>query len=626
MKKLFSLAIIFCFTVLSGILLMSCGKTQTFKIEMQKLGDNKDLYEVVIKNYDTKESKTDGSLYVAEDDNVRVEIYAARTGVDFSDLKVILQGAEKQVIESGQYTGLDNGLYYGYFLIPRVESDISMSFEGAKLQKLRFRFEGELLNNAANAEKMRLAQIDISETSESNYVNLYNFLAGSQSKEVSNTFRDSEETLERSFKIKFTGVDPISISESDCFKYRFSDEEEWQPVQSCSMKEGVYHITVATIEDAKICYIKINFANAEFANYDIVTPQANRSYAVESLTDAVTYKEEAKIKVTHLLDYAVANYSKVEVFANDLKLAKVEGSEQENEEGQMECEYLLPAENTPKWTGGEDQYTIRVEGVEYVGNVFTVSATSEEDGSANKVFNPEVYQVDSYGARQEVLGVDGTGLPVVLGSEKVVLAWAYNYDETAEGYVSRYDLYDVDLYDGETKILNIKNCIGNSQEDVTATLAGGYKFVAIYNEQTERFDQFKIEFDCTANKNFVFKNFKPYSKVSSVSWDFDDERLSKIEFAILDTITYETSEWTALERVTPSVKSVTSTDAIVIRIEGSEKFERYEIDVEGQPVVKQEALYNVETVDDKVYTTFVFLLSEVQYKTADFKIVLIEYL
>ena len=88
MKKLFSLAIIFCFTFLSGILFMSCGKTQTFKIEMQKLGDNKDLYEVVIKNYDTKETKVDGSLYVQQDDNVRVEIHAARTGVDFSELKV----------------------------------------------------------------------------------------------------------------------------------------------------------------------------------------------------------------------------------------------------------------------------------------------------------------------------------------------------------------------------------------------------------------------------------------------------------------------------------------------------------------------------------------------------------
>lgn len=626
MKKLFSLAIIFCFTFLSGILLMSCGKSQTFKIEMQKLGDNKDLYEVVIKNYDTKETKTDSVLYVEQDDNVRVEIYASRSGVDFSDLKVVLQGAEKQVIESGQYTAIDGGLYYGYFLIPRVESNVSMTFEGAKLQKLKFRFEGELLNNAQNAEKMRLAQIDISENDQPRYVNLYNFLAGSQSKEVSNTFREDEETLVRSFKIKFTGVDPVSIVDADCFKYRFSEEEAWQPVQSCTLSEGVYHVTVGSIEDAQICYIKINFANAEFSEYNVVSPLANRTYAVEVLQSESTYKQETRIKVTHLLDYAVADYSNVSVFANDLKLEKVDGSETENEDGHIECEYIIPAENTPKWTGGEDQYVIRVEGVRYVGNVFAISSASEEDSYTSGMSSPEIYQIDSYGDRQEVLGVDSEGKPVVLGSEKVVFAWEYDYDEISQGYIGRFDLYDIDLYDGETKILNIKSCLGNSTEDVETTLANGYKLIATYNAETERFDEFKLEFTCTADKNFVFKNFKPYSKVSNISWDFDDERISKIEFAILDTLTDETTEWTVLERAVDAVKSVTSTDVILIRIEGSDKFERYEIDVVGQPVVKDESRYTVETVDDKVYTTFVFALSELQYKNADFTLVLNEYL
>ncbi len=625
MKKLFSLAIIFCFTFLSGILLMSCGKAQTFKIEMQKLGDNKDLYEVVIKNYDTKESKIDGSLYVAEDDNVRVEIHASRTGVDFSELKVVLQGAEKQVIESGQYTAVDGGLYYGYFLLPRVEEDISMTFEGAKLQKLKFRFEGELLNNAQNAEKMRLAQIDISETDQPKYVNLYNFLAGDQSKEVSNTFRDSEDTLDRSFKIKFTGVDPVAISEAECFKFRFSEEDPWQPVQSCFLKEGVYHVTVGSIEDAQICYVKISFANAEFSQYEIVTPQTNRSYAVETVQSDTTYKQPATIKVTHLLDYAVANYSNVSVYANDLKLEKVEGSEQENEDGNTECEYILPSENTPKWTGGEDNYVIRVEGVRYVGNVFTVSASSEEENS-NKMIDPEIYQLDSYGTRQDVLGVDSEGKPVVLASETVALAWSYKYDEILHGYSSRYDLYDVDLYDGETKILNIKSCLGNNTENIETTLANGYKFFATYNAESERFDEFRIEFTCAADKNFVFKNFKPYNKVSSIAWDFDDERISKIEFAILNTLNEEMTDWILLERASASVKSVTSTDVIVIRIEGSDRFERYEIDVEGQPVVKEEGRYNVETVDDKVYTTFAFAISELQYENADFTIKLISYL
>ena len=625
MKKLFSLAIIFCFTFLSGILFMSCGKTQTFKIEMQKLGDNKDLYEVVIKNYDTKETKVDGSLYVQQDDNVRVEIHAARTGVDFSELKVELQGIEKQVIESGQYTAIEGGLYYGYFLLPRVEKDISMTFEGAKLQKLKFRFEGELLNNAQNAEKMRLAQIDISETNQPKYVNLYNFLAGDQSKEVSNTFRDSEDSLERSFKIKFTGVDPVAISEADCFKFRFSEEEQWQSVQSCMLKEGVYHVTVGSIEDAQICYVKIGFANAEFSQYEIVAPQANRSYAVETVQSETTFKQPATIKVTHLLDYAVANYSDVEVYANDLKLAKVEGSETENEDGNVECEYLLPSENTPKWTGGEDDYVIRVEGIKYVGNVFGVSVTSEE-ATATNIINSQLYQLDSYGTRQDVLGVDSEGKPVVLASETVALAWSYPYDEILQGYTSRYDLYDIDLYDGETKVLNIKSCLGNSTENIETTLANGYKFFATYNAASERFDEFRIEFICTADKNFVFKNFKPYSKISSISWDFDDERISKIEFAILNTINEEMTEWTLLERASTSVKSVTSTDAIVVRIEGSEQFERYEIEVEGQPVVKEEGRYNVEIVDDKVYTTFVFAISELQYTNADFKIKLISYL
>ena len=81
-----------------------------------------------------------------------------------------------------------------------------------------------------------------------------------------------------------------------------------------------------------------------------------------------------------------------------------------------------------------------------------------------------------------------------------------------------------------------------------------------------------------------------------------------------------------MERASASVKSVTSTDAIVVRIEGSEQFERYEIEVEGQPVIKEEGRYNVEIVDDKVYTTFVFAISELQYTNADFKIKLISYL
>jgi hypothetical protein len=338
-----------------------------------------------------------------------------------------------------------------------------------------------------------------------------------------------------------------------------------------------------------------------------------------------TFKQPATIKVTHLLDYAVANYSDVEVYANDLKLAKVEGSETENEDGNVECEYLLPSENTTKWTGGEDEYVIRVEGIKYVGNVFGVSVTSEEPTATNAI-NSQLYQLDSYGTRQDVLGVDSEGKPVVLASETVALAWSYKYDEILQGYTSRYDLYDIDLYDGETKVLNIKSCLGNSTENIETTLANGYKFFATYNAQSERFDEFRIEFICTADKNFVFKNFKPYSKVSSISWDFDDERISKIEFAILNTINEEMTEWTLLERASASVKSVTSTDAIVVRIEGSEQFERYEIEVEGQPVVKEEGRYNVEIVDDKVYTTFVFAISELQYTNADFKIKLISYL
>lgn len=626
-------------TMVSGFLLFACNGANYFELQVL---ESSNLVEVSIKQGNkAMEAEADGKYNIEKGSNLKVEISAKEYGVDMSALSVKMEGVEKKLILNEDYnTTSDKGvLNYGYFLISNTNSNLQIIISGAKRVKSTFTFEisQQQLENENIVEKLKMTYIDLTikqevedtveqdpentETPDTTepYKNLYEFLTGDQSKSFEREF-DSVEGIEnkyKTFKVKFDGINPFNLADGFPFKVVGKDNVK-QTISDMILVDDKYFVVdlgnIGKFDEYKIV---VDFSEIGFNQYNISLPTDNLTYTVRVDGEVVDFSQEKILTLKKLLSVDKADYSNVKMFANSYQLSKIEGSETEKE-----VKFLIPKGITPFTTGGFNVYRVSVLDIDYVVPAYSLSASSNEGSLSNGTFiKPGIFAVDEEGYVLGITGIGPNGEKLGLEGEKCALLWNYEYDYATRSYHSMFDLYDYNIYANDKQIMNVKEILADETADVVLDLADGLKFKATYNSSSETFDRFQIEFVCNSDMDFKFDDFVVFEKNINVGFDFDDERIDTVEYAITS---YNTTnlDWQELSRAESVMVSVTGKQLVVFRL-GSTKntIGTHEFTIVNKNISNSWLEGEVQIENGINYTILKFVVSDIQYSgSMDFKL------
>ncbi|MBP3431935.1 MAG: hypothetical protein J6K39_03690 [Clostridia bacterium] len=550
MKKLLSIFSVFCFTLIAGVCLTACQGVTDQIISFKEY--DKNVYEVtLLKDGETMTSDENGKFAVTTEDEITVKISAVKYGVDFSELVVKINNQSKSLNLNKNYSGVAGGdLYYGWFTIPmkQIKSDVEVDISGAKQMQSTFTFEATNLADDSVVEKLTGAKINL-ETIGGEYVNLYTYLTSEAEKTYTRTYDATEGNANtyRTFKLKFEYdqkevVGIYDFSEQNLpFTIKTANGVE-RAIAGCTLvNDNYYLVDLGDIGEEKAYTIVVDFSLLKFKKFQISRPVSNSAYAVELGSSTIDYSQEGTVAVSKLLDDSIADYSNMKVKLNNLELEEVVVPEPvENV-----SVYKIPKHITPEIVGGTNVYTLKIEGIEYKVDFYSLYANSTDGGEENPLVIPEITGLDEEGNKISVGTVGSNGQHVVFDGQKVAVVWSYR--QVGGNYRTVYDLYDYNIYGNGTKILNIKEQIGEATENVEKTV-GVYTLKATYNATTQKFDSFSLEFVCSEDVIFTFRDFVKHQKSAKIGYSFDDSRVEGVSFAIIDNAeaAAQIAEWTSL--------------------------------------------------------------------------------
>lgn len=597
MKKWFALSLICCLTLFSGIFLTACGGIKTIEVKMVET--EMPLYDIKLSvEGEDLIADPNGKFLVDDGVKLRVDIAAKSYGVDFSGLTIKIGKTEKEIVKDVTYSihPEDNKLHYGYFLVSKVNSNMTISISGVKGVESKFTFEGVNLEDEDVIARLKNTSIDITlpqenveqqpteppveelpeqtveqepaaeeEEEVSPYINLYDFLTGDGDKSYTRKY-DVEQSNSNpyfTFKLKFGGVDPYEFTENDFpFKIKKVGGVE-QNIAGLNFDYNTksFYVNLGKLDGAAEYIIVVDFSRLRNKQFIIAKPTQNSTYNVELDKEVIDFETEATLTLTkHLEESGKADYSNMEVFLNYEKLEMIEGSNVGNV-----VKYKIPSGITPASTNGFNLYQVRVTGIEYTVEQYSIYANSAEYNGTNFIV-PEITAIDEEGNDIGPIGFGANGEQISLAGQRNAVFWEYRYDEDNGGYISAYDLYDYDIDNNGTVILNVKEVIGDRTVSFEKTLENGYKFKATYNKERQAFDKFALEFVCSGNTHITFSNYKPYEKNIDVSYSFEDERVLSVEFAVMSLDGQMATEWASLTKNVAQRISVSGKQVVAFRI------------------------------------------------------------
>ncbi len=548
MKKI--LTVVFCaaLTLLFGGVLTACsGGATHISFSLQR----SDLVSVEVEvDGESVRAGSDGRYQVATGSNVRVRIYARQYGVDMSGLHVVANGKERQVwTYNSDFDSLTAGgdLYFGYVLFPDIDSSLKIEISGVESFSNEFAFEN--VEGTEAEQRLKMAYIKL--PGSPMFVNFYNFLQEGKPFTIDIVGQNSEA---RSFQMKFVGsgsndgIDPYVITHSNPFQLQYENSEHevvTRGMQGVSYSGGIYTFSLGEIENKAAVKILTDFQDLECREFTLSLPQDNMTFetSVESGKHTLSYETSDKITVTKVMADAVMNKSAVKAYLNNRQLQL----DSQSENTDQSLTFVLPSGITPSSTGGEADFKFRLTGITYPGKSVVTLNSSTFESYASQFVQPNFFAVDGNGQRSKVVGYDDAGNQIAFQNTKMALYWKYpSYNDI---YYTPCDIYDYDVLQNGSKLFNIKEMVADGEDDLVIE-QDSFTLRAFVNPQTHKYDEFQLEFQATANTNFVFQSFKLLEKEVAISYDFDDERVESVAFAIAsDSTSVASLAWTSLTSV-----------------------------------------------------------------------------
>lgn len=596
MKKLFALMLFACMALFSGVILSSCGEDNADRTIV--VIDDSALCDIRIKTIDSDAQRylqgNNGQYIVSNHSNLRVEINAGDYGVDLTNLEIRLNGRklekDKDLFETSRtvhpYSPIpdeNTSLYYGYFNIPYIESNAEIKLLNAKKVSSTFNFE---VKNLETTQKMlEETQINISSTEEENFVSFYDFLTG-QNPNLTRQFDLTEEpelNTYRTFRLKFNGVAPFQFSYNNGSPFTLvRGEEELNTTFTQYGNEYILDLGATAVGALPDYKVLVDFTLAEYKQFEIQLPQDNQTFSIKSSSPQVTMENigECVFDLTKNMEEPVsgvtANYENLQVLANGTHL--VFNAEENN--------FSFPEEiRTPYQTEIEqDTFIISVTGITYTKDSEeeipqSLKLSFQQGSFSTSEFNPVFYGLNEMDGKTLISGVDEFGTPIGFQGQKYALTWQYHLYEDINAYRTSFDFFDIDFGFSSTELKNLKDLlpedISSLEENVFTqqiTFQGEEDLPqreiilkAVYNPDTEIFDQFELQFVCFSDSNeFVF-NLNEYRKTIDISVGFDDEN-TKVRCAIFDPNNEMVSDgWTELKGE-PFTYSVTALSYVAFEI------------------------------------------------------------
>lgn len=628
MRKFLSVLSVFCLTLFAGVFLCACGGKDNYDINV--LSNNENSYIEIILQQDgtTLTQNESGSYNVAKGSNVKVLINATQHGVDMSEFSVKVNNEEKQVVVNQEYSPLIGGksLNYGYFLISNLNKDLDIMFSGEKIITSTFTFEVDDIEDPEVVTKLKMTSICLEygefteegETPAPEYTNFYDYLTGEGDLSFTREYSESDSAFNsyKTFRLKFEGLTPFDLNEGYPFEIKTTDGQPTQ-IESMIYMDGYYVVNLGNIGMSSDYIILVNFSGLNYQTYNISKPEDNMTYSIDLQSEVIRYDQEQILTLTKNLDAEKADFTNMKVFINDLELEKVEGGEVENT-----IQYLIPKEITPSSTGGLNVFRITVSGIEYLVPAYKLYANSVEPVYEKQFIMPDIWAVNDEGEKIGIVSVGEDGEQMTLEGQRNAIVWNYDYDVENQAYYSLYDLYDYNIYKNSELIFNIKDTLDGATQDLEVELENGYTFKAFYNEESKKFDSFQLEFYCTEDSIFEFRDFVMFSKNIHISYSFEDTRIENVEYAILETEDTTGAIWAQLDAEGRTL-AVNGGNVVAFRLTTvRDVIGEHEFKIEDSTICN--SWYNSESyeLNGYKYTILKFVVSEIQYDgSMEFKLV-----
>lgn len=564
MKKLFALILFACVALFSGVILSSCGENDGQKTIV--ISDASGLCDVRIKTVnngsDTYLQSNRGVFHVPNHSNLKVEINAGGFGVDFSDLKVVVNGKvyEKDVNlfdtnrQHDKYSPIPDvgNLYYGYFTIPYIENDVTVRLLNVKKVVTTFAFEVEDLEKLEESEvKLKQTQINVSNTEEEDFVSLYDFVTG-ENNTLTREFdltAEPERNFYRTFHLKFDGIAPFAFNYGCPFQL-FSGEDEIDLNLNDNLirwgDEYILDLGAKNVGAEAVYTIKVDFSKVDYRVFNIKLPQDNQIYSINSSSSSVTVEDidscvfDVTKNITEAANGVVVNYDNMQILANGTPLVEKDGH------------YVFPEElKTPNQAEiARDWFDISVTGITYTKGEETLepivlNASFSDTVLTQTSMSAQFGGLDDDGQNKKVFGVNEEGLPFALEGQTCVLSWDYMLDVDINKYRTYMDLKDVAvmLNNVDEPLFNLKDILpedNSSLQDNIFTYTKSiqvqtslevsetreYTLKAKYNTQTGVFDHFDLQFPCHIDATEFEFIVKEYIKNIDVSSQINDDQIS----------------------------------------------------------------------------------------------------
>ena len=658
MKKLFVCLAMVVVMFAAGITLSACGSS-TIKLRFSIDEESEPLVEVVVKRGETIVEGRGYNYTVEKGLNLRVEVVAKEYGVDFSDVVVEVNGTKKSIIKNANYSCAyeSEDLVYGSFTLPAVEEDIDVSISGAKAKSVTYKFDIENAEDETAIANMKNAFIDIDRNGY--YYNLYEFLTDTEFEiEINKIF--TEENF-NSFNLRFgdpeKGDDIFEIYDSNAFRARAADGKEYKATYQFFTSAGYYVVTFPKIEEENYTIV-VDFKDLVYKQYAVILPEDNLNYSVSS-PEFLSYDKGGEVTISKSTLRDTLVYDDMKVFINELELALDEDCDVQNDSA---LRFVVPDKITPFSTSlyGDPMYTIRVDGISYTDEAYKVKLNGVFDADQASMTEVKLSLLDEYGNEIGEIPMDGDAYTVVKG-ERVALCWKYKYDEETKSFVSKFDSLDFDIvmsdivliedediemlsdqedekdsdfdqeqpdeteepkYNTVETILSLVGKIDRTlKETQTVDLGEGYILTAYYDEAKDGFAEMRLEFSCENDKEIGFENFANFVQDVNISFDFEDESVSSVEYGISNSET----GWVSLDPNVAQSDCVHSGQQIIFRLGGTAFVDASKYAIENKTALLGDveiASYNNEGV---YYTEFRFVVSDHQYSSVqDIKLVSVE--
>ena len=533
MKKIWGFVSLFCLCLLSGIFLTACGSN----IELVISQDNTSLYEYKV-NINGVEKDFSSDTKVSEGDNITINVYAKRAGVDMSDFKATVNGVERQVFVSSKYNlytkdNDEDARRYGYIKIPQINEATEVSFSGAKMFNPTMTFKINNATDSAIAEKMGKAQINMDGT----------FKPMSEVFTINQTTHIAEASTTRSFdldsvnnmfdfKLKFDGVNPYYSLDQSAY-YVLLDDNTQRVAKAVKEVQGQYYIEFGQLPQQKNYIVMINFAGMYARRYSFNLPAQNLVYSVKvDSSKDVAYDEEKEFTVTIADDYAdKVDTSEMKLFANNKELTLVEDKTSGNV-----YTYKLPKYSTPSDESTfRTVYEIQVKGLkEKEGyKLRRIQVAVDEGDKFNQVYTSCSFgKVDDLGDITDVTMYQDSNAYVFNG-ERIGIEWKYRYDQDSKAYETPFKMNKYVLKYNDADLVDFEQLFKDKTESFTEELSSGHKIVATYDKDAQVFWKVRIEFVASEDMKFVLTGFEKFEKEYKFGVNTTDSLVTSVQFRYL---------------------------------------------------------------------------------------------